>query len=118
MLLNIITDHPVICAMALIALTLIICYNWIRRVSTLEYLKVLDQTEWIPGRQIVDRLHELKGFRINYGTFYTTMRRLKEEGLVEDLDSKDEDGPRRSFRLTHDGIRKLEHLTREAEAKA
>lgn len=41
--------------------------------------------------------------RINYGTLYTTLRRLRESGFVDSRDDSDDDGRVRYFTLTGNG---------------
>lgn len=41
--------------------------------------------------------------RISYGTLYTTLRRLRESGFLEDRDDADADGRIRYFKLTGKG---------------
>src|SRR5947209_5871301 len=58
----------------------------------------------LSGRELA-RLYEGETRRnIAYGTLYTTMGRLRDQGLVEQQDSEDEDGRLRYFVMTGAGI--------------
>ncbi len=55
---------------------------------------------WKTGREISDDFTRRYGRSINYGSLYTRLRRLIEDGLVEKKDERDTDGLVRSFKLT------------------
>lgn len=62
--------------------------------------------QWRTGRELVQMYKKQTGKSMGYGTLYTTMRSLKERGLVETRDSEDEDGVVREFKITAGGSRK------------
>ncbi len=60
------------------------------------------------GRELAKRYHEEIGKSISYGSLYTTMSRLKDQGWVDAEDSADEDGRLRYFRITGKGQRAIQ----------
>lgn len=48
-----------------------------------EYLEVMSLTGWQEGRSIRLELQRIHGGNLNYGTFYINLRKLEEEGFVE-----------------------------------
>ena len=70
----------------------------------------------LSGRELA-RLYEKETLRsISYGTLYTTMGRLRDQGWVEQQDSENEDGRLRYFVITGAGIAALNQETRQLDA--
>ncbi len=90
----------------LILISLILAMRHRGGLSIYDYMTVLRTTEWKAGRQVQRDM--LRYFRVNlsYGTLYTDMRRLEEEGFVESKDSETRAGLVREFRLTNGGLRR------------
>lgn len=65
------------------------------------------------GRQIALDFAEDIGESIGYGTLYTTLRRLRDSGLVEARDDVDADGRVRYFKITAEGLRTLSNRSDE-----
>ncbi|MDP1694054.1 MAG: helix-turn-helix transcriptional regulator [Candidatus Woesearchaeota archaeon] len=69
-----------------------------------EIYSVLSFTEWKNGRAIkeeLDKFHKVEDRRfrqVSYGSLYTKLRRLVEEGWAEVRDSEDEDGRIREYK--------------------
>lgn len=57
---------------------------------------------WVRGRALAN-LYSGKHRRISYGTLYVRMRRLVEDGCVEQKEAEDEHGRLRLFRVTARG---------------
>jgi DNA-binding PadR family transcriptional regulator len=70
-------------------------------------LSVLHLNEEQAGREVAASFRKEIGREIALGTLYTTLRRLKEEGLVNARDDEDEDGRIRFFTITANGTRAL-----------
>ncbi len=60
------------------------------------------------GRDLAKRYKDEVGKSISYGSLYTTMSRLKDQGWVDAEDSEDEDGRLRYFRITGKGQRAIQ----------
>jgi DNA-binding PadR family transcriptional regulator len=83
--------------------------------TELELLATLG-TRRLSGRDLA-KLYEKETDRsISYGTLYTTMARLRDQGWVEQQDSEDEDGRLRYFLITGAGITVLNEERRQLDA--
>ncbi len=58
----------------------------------------------LTGRELAIRYKDHVEKSISYGTLYTTMARLKDEGWVTQEDSADADGRLRYFQMTGAGV--------------
>ena len=61
----------------------------------------------ISGRDLAKRYEKETGKSISYGTLYTTMRRLKEDGWIEARDSDEGDRRVRLFKISGTGAKVL-----------
>lgn len=59
------------------------------------------------GREIAKQYKAETGRAISYGTLYTTLRRMREEGLVHMREGSDGDGRLRYFKIAASGARML-----------
>ena len=66
-------------------------------------LEVLSEHGELAGREVAKQFKAETGKTISYGTLYTTLRRLKEQGWVASRDDEDEDGRVRFFSLEPSG---------------
>jgi DNA-binding PadR family transcriptional regulator len=64
------------------------------------------------GREVAKLYQEQAGSAISYGTLYTTLGRLRDEGWVTVRDDADQDGRVRFFKLSGKGVKAL-HRGRE-----
>jgi len=62
-------------------------------------LEILSEHGELAGREVAKQFKAETGKTISYGTLYTTLRRLKEQGWVSTRDDEDEDGRVRFFSL-------------------
>lgn len=66
-------------------------------------LAMLSTVKFYTGRSIAKAYPRRWNKEISYGSLYVRFRRLQESGFVEILDSEDQDGLVRSFRITPTG---------------
>jgi DNA-binding PadR family transcriptional regulator len=64
------------------------------------------------GRELAKRYRQEHKRNISFGTLYTTMARLRDQGWVSQEDSEDDDGRIRYFRITGDGVRAVQEARR------
>lgn len=76
-----------------------------KQLTTEEFklLSVLGLEE-ISGRELASAYEKRFKRTIPYGTLYTTMRRLREKGLVNSREDSDRDGRLRLFSVTTEGV--------------
>ena len=81
---------------------------------TIELLTALG-SDRLSGRELAHRYREEYSRTISYGSLYTLMARLHEQGWVTQEDSEDEDGRLRYFRITGDGAKNLRAVARDLD---
>ena len=69
----------------------------------------------ISGRDLAKRYEEGTGRPISYGTLYTTMRRLKEDGWVEAREGDQGDRRVRFFKIKGNGLKALSKVQQMQE---
>jgi DNA-binding PadR family transcriptional regulator len=62
-------------------------------------LEILSEHDELAGREVAKAYEKEHKKTISYGTLYTTLRRLKEQGWVSMRDDEDEDGRVRFFSI-------------------
>jgi hypothetical protein len=70
----------------------------------LQLLAILSAHGELSGRAIAKKFKEESRRTLSYGTLYTTLRRMKQEGWVKSRDDKDEDGRICFFELDFPGM--------------
>ena len=84
--------------------------------STTEYALLRLTVKERNGIEIADAYEAAMGKAISLGTLYTTLRRLKDAGLIAVRDDEDEDGRVKWFQLTAAGARACARWAARAEA--
>src|SRR5688572_9765326 len=67
--------------------------------TEMRLLEILSEHGELAGREVAKAYAKEYKTTVSYGTLYTTMRRLKEQGLVATRDDEDEDGRVRFFSI-------------------